>query len=389
MGIRATIFATVFLVGVTALVSPQSTGDALARAAAAQPTDLKLSVSERRVGPGEQFTISAELKLDADSSPVAGESVQLQWQRLGVSGWKDGGTATTGGQGRATWKQRTPESRRYRAVYDGTATFAASVSGVSKVTMKPVVTAKASRDWVRPDGTVTVRARVSPAYRAEFVTLQERDGGHWSDVKRKRQDAHGRASFTVGGRGQYGPQRYRVVLDRRDDHLGAQSSSVEVSTVRLVTYVIETRGKVRGALPAFRSRTAEIYADPRGWSRADVHFKRVKSGGAFSLVLSQAKYVPSFGSPCDRYWSCRVGRYVIINENRWRHGTPYFKSAGGTLRQYRAMVVDHETGHWFGLDHATCGGKGQLAPVMMQQSKGLYGCKPNAWPLPSEIARAF
>jgi hypothetical protein len=80
---------------------------------------------------------------------------------------------------------------------------------------------------------------------------------------------------------------------------------------------------------------------------------------------------------------------VIINENRWRHGTPYFKSAGGTLREYRAMVVDHETGHWFGLGHATCGGKGQLAPVMMQQSKGLYGCKPNPWPLPGEIARAY
>ncbi len=133
-----------------------------------------------------------------------------------------------------------------------------------------------------------------------------------------------------------------------------------------------------GALETFKERTAEIYADPRGWSRTFVHFKRVKSGGAFSLVLSQAKYVPSFGAICDRYWSCRVGRYVIINENRWRHGTPYFKRAGGTMAEYRAMVVNHETGHWFGLGHATCGGKGQAAPVMMQQSKGLYGCKPNA-----------
>ena len=92
--------------------------------------------------------------------------------------------------------------------------------------------------------------------------------------------------------------------------------------MRLVTYQIETRGKVRGALDSFRERTAEIYADPRGWSRANVHFKRVQSGGAFSLVLSQAKYVPTFAPICDRYWSCRVGRYVIINEDRWRRGTP-------------------------------------------------------------------
>jgi hypothetical protein len=313
----------------------------------------------------------------------------MQWQRLGVTGWRDGDVATTGGHGRVTWTQRTPESRRYRVVFDGTAAYDASTSAVDKVIMKPVVTASASRDWVRPEGTVTIKAKVRPGYRREFVTLQARDSGRWKDVKRKRQDADGHVSYTVGGRAQYGPQRYRVVLDNRADHLGAQSASLEVSTVHLVTYVIETRGRVKGAMPSFRRRTAEVYADPRGWVRADVHFKRVKSGGAFSLVLSQAKYVPSFGSPCDRYWSCRVGRYVIINENRWRHGTPYFKSAGGTLREYRAMVVDHETGHWFGLGHATCGGKGQLAPVMMQQSKGLYGCKPNPWPLPGEIARAY
>ncbi|HEX5017257.1 MAG TPA: DUF3152 domain-containing protein, partial [Actinomycetes bacterium] len=66
-----------------------------------------------------------------------------------------------------------------------------------------------------------------------------------------------------------------------------------------------------------------------------------------------------------------------------------FKSAGGNLRQYRAMVVNHETGHWFGLGHASCGGSGKLAPVMMQQSKGLEGCRPNPWPLPGEIARAY
>ena len=194
MGIRAAIFGTVFAVGITALVSPQSTGAALA-GAGAQPTNLKMSVTERRVGPDDQFTISAKLVLDADGSPVAGESVQLQWQRLGGSGWKDSATTTTGGQGRATWAQRTPESRRYRVVHDGTATYSASVSHIRRVEMRPIVTANASRDWVRSDGTVTVKARVRPANRAEFAMLQDRDGGHWSDVMRKRQDAHGQVEL--------------------------------------------------------------------------------------------------------------------------------------------------------------------------------------------------
>jgi hypothetical protein len=236
---------------------------------------------------------------------------------------------------------------------------------------------------------VALRAKVRPAYRGQPLTLQRRADGHWKNVKRKRQNRDGRVTFSVDGRSHYGLQRYRVVLPKRDAHMTAHSEGVRLRTVRVVTYVIETRGKVKSALPSFRKRSAEIYADPRGWSRANVHFKRVRHGGAFSLVLSQAKYVPTFAPICDRYWSCRAGRYVIINENRWRGGTPYFMSAGGTLRQYRAMVINHETGHWFGLGHASCGGAGKLAPVMMQQSKGLAGCRPNAWPLPGEIVRAY
>ena len=350
---------------------------------------MSLNVSRTRVAPGQSFTLSARLSVPGVDSPVSGESVTLLWQRIGRSGWEQGPERVTGQAGRVSWSQRTPESRRYRVRFEGTPDYLASASAVRKVRMKPVVSASVSRDWVRPDGTVKVKARVRPAFDGEFVSLQRRVNGTWSTVKRKRQGGKGRVDFTVGGQSQYGLQRYRVMLDAREYHLPAKSKTLEIRTVRLVTYVIETRGKVKSAMPSFRKRTAEIYADPRGWSRANVHFKRVSSGGAFSLVLSAARYVPGFAPICDRYWSCRVGRYVIINENRWRHGTPYFKSAGGNLREYRAMVVNHETGHWFGLGHASCGGSGQRAPVMMQQSKGLYGCKPNPWPLPGEVARAY
>ena len=89
-----------------------------------------------------------------------------------------------------------------------------------------------------------------------------------------------------------------------------------------------------------------------------------------------------FSSVCDAFYSCRVGRNVIINDDRFTGGSPYWP---GSVDDYRDLVVNHETGHWLGLGHANCPGAGQAAPVMQQQSKGLNGCSPNPWPTPSEL----
>ena len=92
--------------------------------------------------------------------------------------------------------------------------------------------------------------------------------------------------------------------------------------------------------------------------------------------------MPTYSSVCSVLYSCRVGRNVIINQSRWRHSSVHFT---GTKATYRTMVVNHETGHWLGRPHARCSGPGKLAPVMQQQSKGMQGCRPNAWPLAREI----
>lgn len=152
-----------------------------------------------------------------------------------------------------------------------------------------------------------------------------------------------------------------------------------------VTYSVITRGAITADLAEFRQQANATLNDDRGWARLGVHFTEVTSGGSFTLVLSEASQVPSFSSGCSAEYSCRAGRYVIINQDRWTGATPSWNSAGGSIRDYRHMVVNHETGHWLGHDHQSCGGAGQSAPVMQQQSIDLQGCGFNPWPLASEL----
>lgn len=157
-----------------------------------------------------------------------------------------------------------------------------------------------------------------------------------------------------------------------------------VAVRKTFTYRIATRGRITADRARFQTLAEQSFADPRGWRAAGFAFRRVAKGGSFTLVLASAGTVPSFGAVCSSTWSCRVGRYVIINQTRWQHASPAWNAAGLALRDYRHMVINHETGHWLGHGHARCPGKGRPAPVMLTQSKGLGGCRFNPFPLPAE-----
>jgi hypothetical protein len=156
-----------------------------------------------------------------------------------------------------------------------------------------------------------------------------------------------------------------------------------------IVYTYEVRGLGNSSsLESFAAAAAGNYADTRGWNLGgSIAFRRVASGGNFTLWLAAAGRVPGFGSPCDSSYSCRVGRNVVINETRWLTGSPSWNATGASLAGYRHMVLNHETGHWLGFDHGFCGGSGQLAPVMQQQSISMQGCRPNSWPTASERQR--
>ena len=176
-----------------------------------------------------------------------------------------------------------------------------------------------------------------------------------------------------------------------DDDLPALTSvrapSPRVDVRRTVRYSVRTRGRMSADVPQFRRLAQQTYDDPRGWRGAGIRFVPVRRGGSFTLWLSTARRVPSFSAQCSAQWSCRVGRNVIINLTRWRHASAAWHRAGRSLRDYRHLVVNHETGHWLGHHHASCPRAGALAPVMMQQSKGTHGCRLNPWPTPGELRR--
>lgn len=187
------------------------------------------------------------------------------------------------------------------------------------------------------------------------------------------------------------PIRVRVVV-RREGFTRAQASSRATARIRhrvparrTVNYHVETRGRITTSLADFKRLAQQTYDDPRGWRNAGIRFRRVATGGSLTLVLSEASWLPRFSSGCSSSWSCRVGRFVIINQERWKHASPAWNARGGSLRDYRHMVVGHETGHWLGHGHRGCPGPGSLAPVMMQQSIELDGCRFNPWPIRSEL----
>ena len=132
-----------------------------------------------------------------------------------------------------------------------------------------------------------------------------------------------------------------------------------VDVRRAVRYHVETRGhdhhEPQGVRPRRRRRpsTTRAAGAAPGSSSAGC-----RAAASMTLVLAEASRVPGFSSVCSSMWSCRVGRFVIINQERWKHASPAWNAANGALRDYRHMVVNHETGHWLGLGHAGCPGPG-------------------------------
>lgn len=150
----------------------------------------------------------------------------------------------------------------------------------------------------------------------------------------------------------------------------------------LVRYLVESEEGLAVGPREFAADVHRILNDPRSWGRGGqtMRFERVASGPArFRVSLSSPSLTDRQCHPLRTFSrvSCFNGRRAVINNDRWRLGSPTY---GKDVAGYREYVVNHEVGHALGRDHVRCRKRGAPASVMVQQTKSLEGCRANPWP---------
>ncbi len=164
----------------------------------------------------------------------------------------------------------------------------------------------------------------------------------------------------------------------------AAASSADVPA-GAVTYRVEVERGLPFAAEPFARAVDRTLGDPRSWAaRTGKPMVRVDGEADLRVVLASPRTTDALCAPLSTKGkvSCRNGSDVVINAWRWAEGAA---SYDGDVAAYRIYVINHEVGHGLGRGHLTCTGKGDPAPVMLQQTLGLHGCRANPWPTAAEI----
>lgn len=152
----------------------------------------------------------------------------------------------------------------------------------------------------------------------------------------------------------------------------------------VVRYRVMVERGLEDEAPAFTETVDRVLQDPNGWSRAGRRFVRVHEGPAINVLLASPTTVDRLCEPLNTAGQLSCGRNgrASLNLVRWRQGVVHW---GDDLEGYRAYMINHEVGHLLGVPHRPCGGEGEAAPVMLQQTKKLDGCVPENRPSEREL----
>lgn len=226
-----------------------------------------------------------------------------------------------------------------------TALCAISVSGCATA-LPPAVAAPAASS---PPAPVSAAPVPSPAEldRTPEITFPGDGSGRWRNAAGPGETA-GRSGTLL---------RYRISVEEGIEGVTAEQFADEVGAVLADdrSWITGGQWRLRRAGPADRPDFTVFLATPGTRDR-----------------------LCAMGT--DRYTSCRNGDSVVLNIARWTHGVPHWREP---LTEYRAYLINHEIGHRLFQGHELCPEPGGPAPVMQQQTLGLHGCTPNAWPYPN------
>lgn len=149
-------------------------------------------------------------------------------------------------------------------------------------------------------------------------------------------------------------------------------------------YMVEVESGIGEDGAAFAAFVERTLGDPRSWGHnGAMSLQRVDHGPvAFRVTLASPHTVDRYCAPLttNGYTSCYDSRgRAMLNQARWETGVPWYAN---NLTTYREYMINHEVGHALGHGHVNCPRPWAPAPAMQQQTLGMQGCRPNAWPYP-------
>jgi hypothetical protein len=172
---------------------------------------------------------------------------------------------------------------------------------------------------------------------------------------------------------------------------GSQRGPVAGGKGQLRRYRVAVEKGSNEDVAAFANQVQAILSDKRSWvGNGDVRLQMVAGSDRADFTVYLATR-DTAGQLCARggtniriggipFTSCRTTGKAVINLDRWRLSANPYLNAKIDLATYRQYVINHEVGHELGHGHQNCPKAGGPAPVMVQQTLTLRGCKPYAWP---------